>query len=200
MQRAAQLPEGATVPTWTRPIDALIDRAASQARIIGICTPKNATRAVAELAASIRAGAPRIPELTYDAPRGLDVRPTLERAALACEREGALGRCYASRLRELSLEIALCEHVGRPGFSELAAQRYARRDAHDDEADRVGRAWLATDHSPEDDAVQVISDDAGDPRSLLCRLREEIGARRLPVRVTVAKRLASLAATGPGVI
>lgn len=188
------------VPAWTRAIDRLIDQVASQARVIGICTPRNASTALAALTASLRAGAPKSPELVYEAPRGVDPRPTLDRAAEACEREGTLGRCYAARLRELSLEIALCERAGKPGFASLAAQRYARRDAHDDEADRLCDEWLESEPSASDRGPTVVSDDEDDPRSLVFRLRQEVGARRLPVRVTVAKGLASLAATGPGVI
>lgn len=200
MQHAVQRADEAAVPVWTRAMDALIDRAASQARVIGICTPRNAPSAVRQLTDAIIAGQPRIPELLYDLPRRMDLRPTLERAAEACMGQGPLGRSYAERLVELSVEIALCERAGKQGFSELAAKRFARHDEHDDEADRVCERWIDTEPSDLDAGPTVVSDDAGDPRSLIRRLREEVGARRLPVRVTVARRLASLAATGPGVI
>ena len=198
--QTAQHRQGALVPAWTRAVDALIDRAASQARVIGICTPRDAPSAVRQLTATIIAGEPAAPTLTYDTPKGVDLRPMVERAAEACDGEGALGRCYAERLRELSLEIALCERAGEVGFAARAAQRFARRDEHDDEADRVCDGWLDAPLSDLDGGPTVVSDDASDPRSLIRRLSEEVGARRLPVRVTVARRLASLAATGPSVI
>jgi hypothetical protein len=46
----------------------------------------------------------------------------------------------------------------------------------------------------------VQSDDERDPGSLLCRLRDEIGKRRLPLRVLISANLASLAATGDGFV
>ena len=182
MQHAVQRADEAAVPVWTRAMDALIDRAASQARVIGICTPRNAPSAVRQLTDAIIAGQPRIPELLYDLPRRMDLRPTLERAAEACMGQGPLGRSYAERLVELSVEIALCERAGKQGFSELAAKRFARHDEHDDEADRVCERWIDTEPSDLDAGPTVVSDDAGDPRSLIRRLREEVGARRLPVR------------------
>ena len=42
--------------------------------------------------------------------------------------------------------------------------------------------------------------DANDPRSLLSRLSNEVGRKKLPVRVCVQAGMASLAATGDGVI
>jgi hypothetical protein len=46
----------------------------------------------------------------------------------------------------------------------------------------------------------IVSDDEADPRSLVSRMRAEIGARRLPARVIVVSGIAPLAAAGDGVV
>jgi hypothetical protein len=48
--------------------------------------------------------------------------------------------------------------------------------------------------------ARSLSDDDRDPGSLLSRMRAAVAARRLPFRVVVARELASLAATGDGVV
>lgn len=52
--------------------------------------------------------------------------------------------------------------------------------------------------SPDHDAI--VSDDECDPRSLVSRMRAEVGARRLAARVVVVSGIAPLAATGDGIV
>jgi len=49
-------------------------------------------------------------------------------------------------------------------------------------------------------AGAIVSDDEADPRSLVSRMRQEIGARRLAARVVVVRGIAPLAATGDGLV
>ena len=122
-------------------------------------------------------------------------------ALLRLVAEGRLGALYAGRARELALESAVCEHAGRPGFWEAARRRYSTRDAFDGDADGLAAGWLAEAPALPPPAVDlVMSDDDRDPRSLVARLRAEVGARKLAVRVVVLRDLASIAATGEGVI
>jgi hypothetical protein len=186
-------------PVWTREADRLIGAALSHARVIGVCTPVNSRAALEELIQGFDAGQPRPPELSYARPEGSDPRPSLEAAARDWEPREPLGPIYAERARELVLEIGLCREAGRPGFAALAERRYPRRDAHDDEADRRTHRWLTEDRD-EPVVRDIVSDDEQDPASLVSRLRAEVGARRLAVRIVLAKRLASLAAVGPGII
>ena len=137
------------------------------------------------------------------APQHGPLRARLACLAAAHEHEGDLGGVLAARARELEEEAALCEAVGGATFWERARQRFAARDAFDAEADALATSWLAASDAPDGDGDgdddAVASDDLLNARSLLARMRAEIGARRLPFRVVVNPNLASLAATGDGV-
>jgi hypothetical protein len=112
----------------------------------------------------------------------------------------ALASLYAERAAELSLEAALAEEIGGPRFGELARQRHPVRDQPEWEAaERLAREWVSAPHAPTAETL-VASDDARAPSSLLNLVRELVGRLQLPVRVTVARVLASRAATGDGVI
>lgn len=68
---------------------------------------------------------------------------------------------------------------------------------------REARGLTALDFEERFEAARagaIVSDDEADPRSLVSRMRQEIGARRLPARVIVVTGIAPLAATGDGVV
>jgi hypothetical protein len=184
-------------PSWTRDADALLARISATVRVIGVCTPENLDAELAALREAFSAGRPRRPRFRYRAAHG-DPTSTLAAAAAAWRPHGDLGAVYADRAEELLLEAALCREVDRPGFGTLAARRYPASGPHYEAADALARSWLARAGDPR--ARTIVSDDDQDPRSLINRLRAEIGARRLAVRVRVVPRLSSLAATGPGIV
>jgi hypothetical protein len=111
-----------------------------------------------------------------------------------------LAALYAERAAELSLEAALAEEIGGPRFGELARRRHPVRDQPEWEAaERLAREWASAPQAPTTEAL-FASDDARAPASLLNVVRELVGRLQLPVRVTVARVLASRAATGDAVI
>jgi hypothetical protein len=134
-----------------------------------------------------------------DIPELAPVRRALSRVAELCEPLGALGRLYVERVRELDLEARLVETLGNPGFRSLAAERFpepplalARAcDAFVAEAER---------HVTEAPASLHRSDDEGDPRSLVSRLRVRVRELGLKFAVRVARSQLAAAATGTGVV
>lgn len=182
----------------------MLGAAASRIRVVGASTPVNLSAEIERLEAVWARGDAGAPRFVYGA--GVDhraAREALDRAAGRLEAEGELGRIYAARARELSVEASICEAAGRAGYWAAARRRYAARDQFDAEADALAGAWLEEpdplDAAPGPAPPPVRSDDEGAPGSLLCRMREGIGARRLAARVVVLD-IAPLAATGDGVI
>jgi hypothetical protein len=187
-------------PRWTaRATQALTD-AAAQVRVIASNTPTNLREELDRLQACWRSGA-ELPRFSYaEPPDHAALRAALLALADNLEGEGELGAIYAARARELETEAALCEHAGRPGLWAAARRRYALRDAFEASADVTAAAWLEERAPGTPSAGTSRSDDELDPGSLLNRLRQELGKRRLPLRVLVSRNLASLAATGEGFI
>lgn len=142
-----------------------------------------------------------LPRFTYAAPPDhATLRAALHGLAEELDGLGELGSIYADRARELEIEAELCEHAGRPGLWEAARRRYALRDAFEAVADVTAAAWLDEPAPAAMPAATSRSDDEQDPTSLVSRLRQELGRRRLPLRVLVSRNLASLAATGEGFV
>jgi hypothetical protein len=171
---------------------------ARRVRLVGCATPTNLAPELARVHAAWAAGAACAPRFAYPP------RPDLsaERAELeaASRRAGGPHRAlFAERAAELCVEAAACELAGTDGFWSRARERYPRRDAFDADADRAAAAWAQAPAGPPPGET-ILSDDASDPRSLLCSMRRAAGAHRLPFRVHVSARLAALAATGDGVI
>lgn len=193
-------PRRPRVPRWVERANHALAAAAQRLRVISANTPSNLREELDRLLAAWTAGEPCCPRFVYDAPPDhSELRRALAGSSADLEREGALGGIYAARARELSDEAAICEEAGKPGLWAAARRRYARRDDFDAHADEVAHGWLEDAIVPVDEPM-VVSDDERDPRSLLCRLREEIGRLRLPLRVIVSSNLASLAATGDGFV
>jgi hypothetical protein len=188
------------LPSWAPPATRALAHAAQAARVISACTPLGFRDELETLVGDWERGEVRAPRFTYQVPEPRDtVRRALEEMADALEGRGALGGLFAARAREIAVEVEICAAAGTPALRDVALRRFGVRDAFDQRADDLAAAWL-DEAAPETPAAMVRSDDADDPRSLLRRLRDEVGALRLPVRVVVSRHLASLAAVGDGVV
>lgn len=193
------------LPAWLAEADRALAVASREVRLVQAATPRDYDHVVAQAASRWEAGDEVDIVAGYDARA---VRPELARGldALArmLEGEGALGAIYAERARELVHEISMIEAVGTPRFVTLARERHAPRSAGErgdrERADAWARAWLAAPRESEPERLERWTDDAGDPESMLSRMRAEVGARRLPMRVVVLAGLASLAATADDAI
>jgi hypothetical protein len=202
-----------TYPSWVKMADRALTTAADQIKLIRAVTPTNADGELALLEQTFRAGERRLPQWRYDPP---PIAPELPRAldtlAAFLEKDPPLGPLYAARARELSLEAELVEATGSSRVTSVARQRFLgssseeHRDAQD--ADELALAWTSgvaqsgsrvpSGHRSAHPLVR--SCDPRDPRSLFCRLSNEVGRHKLPIRVYVRAGMASLAATGDGVI
>ncbi len=139
-----------------------------------------------------------MPRWTY-APRDHD---ELRRALDAADRrltatvDGALDELYLARIRELSLEAALCAAAGTSQVGRLARERFAP-DAHTAEAAAALCAeWLGEAERADPAAARLTASDDPRPHSLLSRMRTAVGRLRLPFAVVPAPALAPIAATG----
>jgi hypothetical protein len=195
---------------WVSSTDRALTMAAGQIMLIRAVTPTNSDAELASLEQAFRRGIPRLPRWRYEAP---PLAPELPRAldALATYLDTVppLGAIYAARARELRLEAAIVEAAGTPKVTALAGERYLGSSPADGmdgrKADDLALDW--TERGPEDERVRegnaeprVRSCDAGDPRSLVLRMCAEVGRKHLSMRVAVQAGMASLAATGDGVI
>lgn len=195
------------VPDWVARADQALATAAARIRVVGSSTPVNLSRELERLLTAWTRGGGEAPRFEYAPPPSLaGVRAALMRAAEALEGEGDLGALYAARAHELEVEAAICEAAGGAGCWAAARRRYAARDEFDLAADALSAAWLAGEPGSEpafagrDDAQGATwSDDERASGSLVSRMRQEVGARRLPFRVLIVE-IAPLAATGDGTI
>jgi len=192
----------ASAPERFAPADRVLKSALGRVQLLAHLTPVNFEQELARLchaSASAAAG----PEFEYRRPAVdlSDVRRTLERAAPEWEELGEIGALYAERAREIALEAAICEARGTAALAGLAKERFDPGLALLGEADALADDWLAC-AAPHDGhtAELVRTDDEGDARSLIRRLRSAVGERRLGIRVVAAHALASLAAVGDGVV
>lgn len=188
-------------PRWVCRATAALAQAGAQVRVIASNTPVNLRRELDRLARVWPATGGETARFEYDAgPDHADLRRALEELASELEKIGGLGEIYAARARELAEEAALCESAGKPGLWAAARRRYAPRDAFDAQADATAATWLdeRAEAAPMEEPVR--SDDETKPGSLVSRMRQELGRRRLPLRVIVNRNLASLAATGDGFV
>lgn len=189
----------AQLPAWLSPAERMLRDASTQIRMIAATTPRDLQREIERLHAQWNAGEPCPPQFLYP-PRQShhEIICSLEQLAEALEREGPLASIYADRAREMVSEAWICSTVGTSKFREYARKRFLRRDHFDVDADGLAHGWLEEpfEDLPVPHTEMVRSDDPHDPRSLLLRLRAEIGARKLPFRVVVARDSSALAATG----
>ncbi len=193
-------------PGWAPQATAALADACARVRVIAANTPLNLRQELSRLEGAWRASGAAAPRFEYEPPSDHGrLRAVLDAIADELARHGALGEIYAARARELAEDAALCETAGTAALWSAARQRYARRDRFDADADATADAWLAEapgEHGAPGPSAEpaVRSDDERSPLSLVSRLRQEIGRRRLPLRVVIKDNLASLAATGDGFV
>lgn len=182
----------------TRAVDDLMLQAAREVQLLAAATPENAAAERARLTDALRRGNAESPRWTYrngaKSPRMGELRQALQAVGTTAAED-----VVAERARELAIEAALCEAVGTPELSRLAGERFglAKREVKE-EASRTCARWLGEQREPESGGM-LASDDR-DPRSLVSRLRSEVGRLRLPFAVVIQPALAPLAATGDRVI
>jgi hypothetical protein len=199
---AAAMPTGGRRETALRQaVERLVLHASREVKLLASLTPVDAHRERARLVDALEAGREPSPRWRY-APVALDeLRRALAAAerALADEAEGPLDRLYLDRARELSLEAELCAAAGTSDLPRLARARFAAASETDARrASRLCEAWLAEPR--ETPGAETLASDDVDPRSLVNRMRAEVGRLRLPFAVVTQDALAPLAATGDGVI
>lgn len=187
---------------WMEPIRRLVAHATREVQLLAALTPLEVKRERARLVGVLRSGDRAVPRWEY-APVGHDeVRRALDAAErlLVPESHGPLEALYLARVRELSVEAALCAAAGTGEVARLARERFAPLDgAVARAASALCAAWLGQPLPPPSEEEARPSDDA-DPRSLLSRMRAAVGRLRLPFAVVPHPPLAPLAATGDGVI
>ena len=197
MFRESNIEPRARPPRWAARASAALSDASARVRVIAANTPRNLREELARIERAFAIDGAAEPRFVYEPLRpSADLRGALDALAAALDARGDLGAIYAARARELGDDAALCDAAGTPDLWAAARRRFARRDAFDDDADREASTWLDEPSPPAEREERVRSDDDRSPRSLVSRMREEIGKRRLPFRVIVRDNLASLAATG----
>ncbi|HEV3189168.1 MAG TPA: tyrosine/phenylalanine carboxypeptidase domain-containing protein, partial [Polyangiaceae bacterium] len=146
----------------------------------------------------LRAGRRAAPRWRYAPRRHEDLRCALDAAEkeLSQRAETGVHVLYLERVRELSLEAALCGAAGTRDVARLATNRFGCTSRVETSAARkLCATWL--DETPPPAATgPLVESDAPDPLSLLWRLRAAVNRLRLPLRVVAAPALAPLAATG----
>ena len=182
-------------------VERLVVHAARQVQPLAALTPANAPEERARLVDDLRARRPARPRWVYAPACHDELRRAIEQAVrvLEASAEDAVDRLYLERLVELDLEASLCAAAGGPALGPLARARYAPLDAREAKATATLCASWIGEAEPFAPQAPVASDDP-DPRSLLSRMRAAVGSARLPFTVVVHGALASLAATGDGVI
>ncbi|HEY1697664.1 MAG TPA: tyrosine/phenylalanine carboxypeptidase domain-containing protein [Polyangiaceae bacterium] len=184
-----------------RAVARLVLHASRAVQMLGALTPQDAHRERTRLVGALSAGRPAVPRWTYAPWDGDDVRRALDAAERAIAREAAPGleALMLERVRELSLEASLCAAAGTTMIGRLARERFAPPRAHEaTEASALCARWLAEPAciAP----AETVASDGDDPASLLSLMRAAVGRLRLPFSVIAQPTLASLAATGDGVI
>jgi hypothetical protein len=189
------------MPQIAQAIERLLLRATQEAQLLRALTPLDARDERERLTKAVRARRPAMPRWRYALHTGDELRRALVAAEqdLAGRAESPLDELVVGRLRELSLEVALCGAAGTAAVARLADERFSRADSRvQGEVTELCSRWLA--EPPATPGAMGIASDADDPRSLLSRMRAAVGELRLPFSVVPRAALAPLAATGDRVI
>lgn len=182
--------------------DGLLSIASRQIQLLGCASPVNFGAELGRITTCWRTGDEVEPAFAYGLGPQFDLGLplALDDAARELDGGGVVARLYAGRARELALEAQLCVLRGDVAVPALAARRYAVDVSIAELADTVAREWLTSELADPETVADVISDDLSDPRSLVRRMREVVGERRLPLKVVIARSLAPLAAIGDGTV
>lgn len=165
-------------------------------RLLSCVTPENAESERVRLLRSFEQGDGSMPRWSYARASFTELRRALERAEHElASTDDAVARLYAARLREIADEADVASACGTTALGGLAKARFASTDdAVVSEARARAQAWAANRDTH--DGEPLVESDGTERGSLLTRLREEVGKRRLPFVVVVDPRLVALAATG----
>jgi hypothetical protein len=189
---------------WVKSADRALSLAAEHVKLIRAVTPTNFDSELEELERAFRRGSPRLPRWSYDSTAvPPELCAALEKLAGFLEKLSPLGAVYAARAREICLEASIIDAVGTPRLRSRAEERFVARTEEGREdlarADELAALWSAAEVAlPVED--RTLSSDVDDPSSLVSRMASEVGKNLLPMRVVLQAGLASLAATGDGVI
>jgi uncharacterized protein (TIGR02421 family) len=175
--------------------DALLARIARGLRLLPHVTPENAVAERRRMVEALRKGDGPTPRWTYAgrfAAKG--VREEIREARRALGRD-PLGTLYRARLRELRLQIELCERIGARSRVLVASRRlWGSVDAS---VRSLALAWLSAPASP----AELRDVPAVAPRgcpSLVTALRGEMLEYGVLWPIRVEPRLAAAAAIGAG--
>src|SRR5258708_33995775 len=124
MIRALALQHG-----WFTPNVRLVERAAREVQLLATLTPIDAHLERTRLIGELRARRGTDPRWTYAATAHDELRRALEAAEHRLARETEpLTALYLARVRELSLEAALCAAAGTSAVERRAQERCASKD------------------------------------------------------------------------
>lgn len=185
-------------PSARRFADEALLEAARRIGLLAQMTPfdfEGEVRAFAE-ALSKKKRSPLSYRYEYAPRASSDLGSVLLRLAREWEGTSPIAALYAERARELALEAAMCEARETPRLRLLARERFAVDEGLGRRADALARAWIEGGAAARAAEALIASDDGSDPRSLVSRLREELGKERLAFKVVVSAKLAALAAVG----
>jgi hypothetical protein len=181
-------------------LDRLLAAVERATALLERCRPVNAASETERVAESWASGESIAPDFQYR-PRP-DLAPTLralEVVIAALSDQDPWESLYRGRARELLQEASMVDAIGMPEFAARAALRFPIDRSRDGvRADGVADAWVSL--SPVVGGERIVSDDAGDPRSLVRQIGLLAGALRLPVRISTSRDMACAAATGDGFI
>lgn len=169
-------------------------------KLVTRLAPRNLGAELARLAQDYRRGQALVITPSGERPAELGaVRRALERVRAVTEPLGPFGALHAERAAELELEARLVESLGTPRFRELAAERFpAPCAALAQPCEEFVTTALAL---PAPAAPELHrSDDEGDPKSLVTRLRARARELGLAPRLRIARDQLAVAATGDGLI
>lgn len=186
-------------PAWTEQIDRPLKSAVRRVPLLSLATPANAASERERLVEAFTSGQPRQPEWRYTPYPMSEVKRDLETILIELEKsaQSKLRDLYAARLCELAQEADLCEAIGTPALAALAETRFKSPDSEEAaQARTLAHSWIAEKTSGSESAGVLVRSDDVDPRSLLSRMRAEVGRLCLPFSVVVHPDLSSLAATG----
>src|SRR5260370_13955024 len=112
--------------SFTASIERLIRHAAREVRPLATLTPIDAHQERRRLIDELRAGRRAAPRWSYAPRRHEDLRSSLAVAEKELSRRAETGvhALYLERVRELSLEAALCGAAGTPDVGRLAMNRF----------------------------------------------------------------------------